>query len=115
MKLTIFFDPTSGAAKCLAWPFSLPDIIPVASGVVPRVEPSTPSTYARDRHFRNSSGSFAKSIAIRRAPSLVSSLAADRRPGSCSAIILFDQLVGAGEQRRRHSNAKRIGGFHIDG
>jgi hypothetical protein len=27
---------------------------------------------------------------------------------------LFDQLVGAGEQRRRHSNAKRLGGFHID-
>jgi hypothetical protein len=27
----------------------------------------------------------------------------------------LDQLVGAGEQRRRHSNAKRLGGFHIDG
>src|SRR5262245_53112628 len=26
----------------------------------------------------------------------------------------FDHLVGAREQRWRHSNAKRIGGFHID-
>jgi hypothetical protein len=26
----------------------------------------------------------------------------------------FDHLVGAGEQRRWHSNAKRLGGFHID-
>src|SRR2546422_6050900 len=28
-------------------------------------------------------------------------------------IFLFDHLVGAGEERRWHSNAKRIGGFHI--
>jgi hypothetical protein len=27
---------------------------------------------------------------------------------------LLDHLVGAGEERRWHSNAKRIGGFHID-
>jgi hypothetical protein len=27
---------------------------------------------------------------------------------------LFDHLVGAGEERRWHSNAKRLGGFHID-
>jgi hypothetical protein len=27
---------------------------------------------------------------------------------------LFDHLVGAREQRRWHSNAKRLGGFHID-
>ena len=26
----------------------------------------------------------------------------------------FDHLVGAGEQRRWHTNAKRLGGFHID-
>src|SRR6476660_5920326 len=29
-------------------------------------------------------------------------------------IFLFDHLVGAGEERRWHSNAKRLGGFHID-
>ena len=26
----------------------------------------------------------------------------------------LNQLVGAGEERRWHSNAKRLGGFHID-
>ena len=26
----------------------------------------------------------------------------------------FDHLVSAGEERRWHSNAKRLGGFHID-
>src|SRR5258707_6357605 len=26
----------------------------------------------------------------------------------------FNHLVGAGEERRWHSNAKRLGGFHID-
>jgi hypothetical protein len=35
---------------------------------------------------------------------------ANRRHQAC----LFDHLVGAGEERRWHSNAKRIGGFHID-
>ena len=34
--------------------------------------------------FRNSSGNFAMFAAIRRASSLLSSLAADRRPGSFS-------------------------------
>src|SRR5262245_49241504 len=29
-------------------------------------------------------------------------------------IFLFDHLVGAGEERRWHSNAKRLGGFHIN-
>src|SRR5262249_3303587 len=31
-----------------------------------------------------------------------------------SRFISLDHLVGAGEERRWHSNAKRIGGFHID-
>src|SRR5262245_12017718 len=35
-------------------------------------------------------------------------------PWSSSSAALFDYLVGAGEERRWHSNAKRIGGFHID-
>src|SRR5437588_11060400 len=30
------------------------------------------------------------------------------------SIGLFDHLVGAGEQRRWYSNAKPLGGFHID-
>ena len=29
-------------------------------------------------------------------------------------IFLFDHLVGAGEERRWHSNAKRLGRFEID-
>jgi hypothetical protein len=29
-------------------------------------------------------------------------------------IFLFDHLVGTGEQRRWHSNAKRLGSLHID-
>ena len=35
---------------------------------------------------------------------------------SCTAaiIILFDHLVGAGEQRWRHGEAERLGGFEID-
>jgi hypothetical protein len=28
--------------------------------------------------------------------------------------LSFDHLVGAGEQRRRHSEAKRIGSFQVD-
>src|SRR5262245_48245816 len=31
-----------------------------------------------------------------------------------SSIGSFDHLVGAGEERRWHSNAKCLGGFHID-
>src|SRR5262249_55598742 len=31
-----------------------------------------------------------------------------------SPFTSFDHLVGAGEERRWHSNAKRLGGFHID-
>src|SRR6516162_901988 len=27
---------------------------------------------------------------------------------------LLDHLIGAGEERRWHNNAKRLGGFHID-
>src|SRR5258708_17333542 len=38
------------------------------------------------------------------------SKSANRRHQAC----LFDHLVGAGEERRWHSNAKRLGGFHID-
>ena len=34
--------------------------------------------------------------------------------GHRASAALFDYLVGAGEERRWHSNAKRIGGFHID-
>src|SRR5215471_18258696 len=35
-------------------------------------------------------------------------------PTSRYSALLFDHLVGAGEERRWHSNAKRLGGFHID-
>ena len=35
-------------------------------------------------------------------------------PTSRYSALLFDHLVGACEERRWHSNAKRIGGFHID-
>src|SRR5262249_61381015 len=31
-----------------------------------------------------------------------------------SLVSLFDHLVGASEQRRWHSNTKRVGGLHID-
>src|SRR5215469_6895677 len=34
--------------------------------------------------------------------------------GHRASAALFDYLVGAGEECRRHSNAKRLGGFHID-
>ena len=37
--------------------------------------------------YRTSSGDFATLAAIRRVSSLLSNLAADRQPGSCSAII----------------------------
>src|SRR5262249_5730215 len=30
------------------------------------------------------------------------------------SLSSFDHLVGAGEKRRRHCNAKRVGGLHID-
>jgi hypothetical protein len=47
---------------------------------------------------------------------LVMSALCHSRP-KCAAAnnALFDHLVGAGEQRRRHSNAKCLSGFHIDG
>src|SRR5262245_27103749 len=32
----------------------------------------------------------------------------------CSKAMLFDHLVGAGEQRLRHSKVERLGGFQID-
>jgi hypothetical protein len=37
-------------------------------------------------------------------------------PDSCVAAncVLFDHLVGAGEQCRGNVNAKCLGGFHID-
>jgi hypothetical protein len=28
--------------------------------------------------------------------------------------LLFDHLVGSGEQRRRHGEAKRLGGLEVD-
>jgi hypothetical protein len=40
---------------------------------------------------------------------------AKRATFALQKIFLFDHLVGAGEECRWHSNAKRLGGFHIDG
>jgi hypothetical protein len=33
---------------------------------------------------------------------------------SCVAVFLFDQLVRAQQDRRRHIEAKRLGGLHIE-
>ena len=36
-------------------------------------------------------------------------------PKADIALFLFDHLVGAGKQRRRHGKAERLGGREIDG
>jgi len=35
-------------------------------------------------------------------------------PCSAASATLLDDLIGAGEQRVRHSEAERLGGFEID-
>ena len=58
---------------------------------LPRREPF-PAAYDCARYFHSSSGSLAKLTANRRASSLVSRLAAERRPGSRSIIEIARPL-----------------------